>query len=234
MGIQERKQREREQRRTAIINTAMRIFLKKGLADTTMEEIAAKAEYSKATLYLYFKNKEELLSVTIILVLKQFIAVLEEHQSRAGNLEKRIKSIGEAYLDFYDRFPGHFKLLNSMNPIEDFDFSKNEGCLELIAMNRQVWEVVCRPIVEAIRSGILESDTDPLEIGVMLWTGSTGILNLHSHLKHSGPHRVELPEEHRNSELSRISQLDYHKMVLHLGDAVISSVRKTGFRGWGR
>ncbi len=56
MGPQERKQREREARRSAIINTAMKIFLKKGLANTTMEEIAEKAEYSKAVLYLYFKN----------------------------------------------------------------------------------------------------------------------------------------------------------------------------------
>ncbi len=232
MGIQERKQREREARRAAIINTAMKIFLKKGLSNTTMEEIAEKAEYSKATLYLYFKNKEELFIATLILVFKQFIAVLEDHQAKAGNLEKRIRSIGEAYLDFFERFPGHYKLLNTMYPVEDFEFNKYESSLELVEMNKQVWEVVCRPIVEAIRTGLLEPDTDPLEVAVMLWTGSSGILNLRGHI--SQHHNSRLPEQCTDAPYGRIARLDYHGMVVKLGNALINSNRKTGFRGWGR
>lgn len=60
MGIAERRQREKELRREAIIKAATEIFKKKGLTASTMEEIASRAELSKATLYLYFTNKEEL------------------------------------------------------------------------------------------------------------------------------------------------------------------------------
>ncbi len=60
MGIQERKQRERERRRQQIIVAAKRVFSEKGYSKSTMEDIAKEAELSPGTLYLYFKNKDEL------------------------------------------------------------------------------------------------------------------------------------------------------------------------------
>ena len=60
MGIAERKQREKEQRRQHILQVAETIFLEKGINSSTMDEIAAVCELSKGTLYLYFKSKEEL------------------------------------------------------------------------------------------------------------------------------------------------------------------------------
>ena len=60
MGIQERKERERERRRQQIMVAAKRVFTDKGFSKATMEDIAKEAELSPGTLYLYFKNKDEL------------------------------------------------------------------------------------------------------------------------------------------------------------------------------
>jgi AcrR family transcriptional regulator len=60
MGIQERKNRERNLRRQQIQEAAKELFLLKGFNSTTMEDIADRAELSPATIYLYFKNKDEL------------------------------------------------------------------------------------------------------------------------------------------------------------------------------
>ena len=60
MGIQERKERERERRRQQIIVAAKKVFSEKGFNKATMDDIAGEAELSPGTLYLYFKNKEEL------------------------------------------------------------------------------------------------------------------------------------------------------------------------------
>lgn len=66
MGIQERKEREKESRKEEIINAAQKIFFEKGLPAATMDEIAEAAELSKGTLYLYYKSKEDLyLAVTM-------------------------------------------------------------------------------------------------------------------------------------------------------------------------
>ncbi|MDR3019389.1 MAG: TetR/AcrR family transcriptional regulator [Treponema sp.] len=58
MGIIERREREKNERRRAILNGARELILSKGVERVSMEEIAKKAELSKATVYLYFSGKE--------------------------------------------------------------------------------------------------------------------------------------------------------------------------------
>ena len=62
MGISERREREKIERRKMILNCAKELILAKGVENLNMENIAAKAELSKATVYLYFSSKEELLN----------------------------------------------------------------------------------------------------------------------------------------------------------------------------
>ena len=58
MGITERREREKTERRKAILNCARELILKQGVERVSMDDIAQKAELSKATLYLYFSGKE--------------------------------------------------------------------------------------------------------------------------------------------------------------------------------
>jgi len=58
MGIAERREREKGERRRAILDCARELILLQGVERVSMEEIAHKAELSKATLYLYFSGKE--------------------------------------------------------------------------------------------------------------------------------------------------------------------------------
>ena len=51
MGIQERKEREKERRRQQIMVAAKRVFSNKGFNKATMEDIAQEAELSPGTLY---------------------------------------------------------------------------------------------------------------------------------------------------------------------------------------
>ena len=60
MGIAERKEREKQQRRNDIVDAAEKIFFTRGFENSTMEEVAAEAELSKGTIYLYFKSRDDL------------------------------------------------------------------------------------------------------------------------------------------------------------------------------
>lgn len=60
MGIQERKEREKDMRRQQIQDVAKKVFLEKGFSSATMEDIAQASELSVSTIYLYFKTKDEL------------------------------------------------------------------------------------------------------------------------------------------------------------------------------
>jgi AcrR family transcriptional regulator len=100
MGIQERKQRERERRRQQIIVAAKRVFSEKGFSKTTMEDIAREAELSPGTLYLYFKNKDELYASLSLRILQYMnIRLGDVKKEKDSNPEQKIASIKEALYD---------------------------------------------------------------------------------------------------------------------------------------
>ena len=72
MGIPERKEREKAMRRQQIQDAAKKVFLEKGFSATTMEDIAQASELSVATIYLYFKTKDELFA-SLNLITLQFL-----------------------------------------------------------------------------------------------------------------------------------------------------------------
>ena len=106
MGIQERKQRERERRRQQIIVAAKRVFSEKGYSKSTMEDIAREAELSPGTLYLYFKNKDELYASLSLRIL-QYLNIRLEDVKKEKDIEPRqkIAAIKEALFDVYQFDP---------------------------------------------------------------------------------------------------------------------------------
>ncbi|MFO7667292.1 MAG: TetR/AcrR family transcriptional regulator [Desulfobacterales bacterium] len=106
MGIQERKEREGERRRQQIIVAARRVFSSKGLNKATMEDIAREAELSPGTIYLYFKNKDELYASLSLRILQYLLIRLQHVNSeKNGTQEKRYASLTKAMIDVYEFDP---------------------------------------------------------------------------------------------------------------------------------
>ena len=61
MGIQERRERERAARRTAVLDAARTLVRERGFSGTTTKQIAERCELSEATLFWYFQSKDEIL-----------------------------------------------------------------------------------------------------------------------------------------------------------------------------
>jgi len=106
MTIQERKEREKEMRRQQIIDAAEKVFTSRGVCDATIENIAEEAELSPATLYLYFKNKDELYASLNLRMLEVLVQKMEDiyHQDRL-NPEKKIMALKKALYEVYEHNP---------------------------------------------------------------------------------------------------------------------------------
>jgi len=102
MGIHERKQREKERRREDIIAAARKVFSAKGFNSATMEEIASAAELSPGTLYLYFKNKEELHTSLSINILKHLGNEIKQVVHQDISVEEKIERFRDVFIDVYD------------------------------------------------------------------------------------------------------------------------------------
>ncbi len=124
MGIQERKERERERRRQQIMVAAKRVFSDRGFNKTTMEDIAREAELSPGTLYLYFKNKDELFSSLSIRIL-QYLNLRLEHvvnDEKDMGPDEKIEALKEVMYDVYEFDP---LILINMFHLQSSDTLKN-------------------------------------------------------------------------------------------------------------
>ena len=65
MAVSKRQIEERKIRQERILTGALEVFKSKGLDNATMEEIAAESGFGKATLYYYFRSKEEVFSAIL-------------------------------------------------------------------------------------------------------------------------------------------------------------------------
>ncbi len=99
MGISERKERNKKKMREQILNTAMNLFLDEGFQNVSIRKIADKIEYSPATIYLYFKDRDDIL---FALHDEGFDKLFKRQQSvhKIADPRKRLRKHGEMYLKF--------------------------------------------------------------------------------------------------------------------------------------
>jgi AcrR family transcriptional regulator len=99
MTIAQRKQRERQEMRTLILDGARKVFLEKGYNEASIRTIAEEIEYSPGTIYLYFKDKDE---IFYALHEEGFRKMLEKMQplEHVTDPFERLKAIGRVYLEF--------------------------------------------------------------------------------------------------------------------------------------
>jgi AcrR family transcriptional regulator len=99
MGITERKVRAKEELRQTIIEAALKIFVAEGYEKTSIRSIADAIEYSPGTIYLHFKDKDELLfAVHEVAFNKFFIAMAPLMLIHEPKL--RLLKMGEIYIQF--------------------------------------------------------------------------------------------------------------------------------------
>jgi AcrR family transcriptional regulator len=78
MGVRERREKEREQRRLTILAAARTVFDQHGLEGVSMDRIAQVAELAKGTVYLYFKSREELMMALIAQEMDDLIVLMQQ------------------------------------------------------------------------------------------------------------------------------------------------------------
>ena len=110
MGITERKEREREEMRQRILDAAQKLFLEQGYEKVSIRNIADAIEYSPATIYLYFKDKNEILYAVHQ---KAFTGLMQELLPifEINDPFERLVDMGRRYIKFAVDNPELFDLM---------------------------------------------------------------------------------------------------------------------------
>jgi AcrR family transcriptional regulator len=186
MGIQERKEREKERRRQQIMVAAKRVFSEKGFNKATMEDIAHEAELSPGTLYLYFKNKEELYASLSLRIL-QYLLIRVEHVNNedVSGPEEKVKALMAAMYDVYEFDP---LIIINMFHLQSSETLKNlsdELMNEIKTLSQKSISAIAEIFDEGIQAGkfidrhavALADIFWSLFSGVVLWEASKKIID---------------------------------------------------------
>jgi len=206
MGIQERKQREREQRISQIIDAAEKVFCKVGMDHATMDEVANECELSKATLYIYFKNKEELFAALALRGLERLNDLFRISVKEYDHAPDKVRALGRAYLEFYRERPENYLMINHQGSSDSCATAIHENvCQEilrsewfgrLLTAEKALWETCFAVTEEGVVKGAFKLGTNPREVVAMLWASSNGIFQLMEHIRTHERYLKMLPDAH--------------------------------------
>jgi AcrR family transcriptional regulator len=175
MGSKERRQREREDLRTRILDAARELFVNRGYEATTMRAIAQKIEFTPTAIYHHFANKETLLheicSTDFSQLARSFLSL-----GRIEDPIERIASLGLAYVEFALTQPMHYRLMfMTERPVVA---PESAAVRDDPAENAYVF--LRDSCVEAIQAGRVRPEfSDPDQLAQMLWASVHGIVSLH-------------------------------------------------------
>lgn len=136
MGILERKERDKQEMRLMILETAKEVFIEEGFEKASIRAIAEKIEYSPATIYLYYKDKNELFFAVHELgfdkLLEEMIVAIEGITDPLEELRCR----GYAYMKFAFENPEMYDLmfiLNApMDTLKEENWNSGHKCFVLL------------------------------------------------------------------------------------------------------
>src|SRR4028119_945854 len=110
MGVKERRERDKENLRQEILDAASRMFAEEGYQNVSMRKIADKIEYSPTTIYLYFKDKNDLLMQICEETFAMLYAKMQQIEKQSGSSLDCLKKGIRAYIEFGLEHPNHYEV----------------------------------------------------------------------------------------------------------------------------
>jgi len=180
MTSEERRKREIEQRREAVINAANRLFYLKGYENVSMDEIASEAELSKTTLYTYFKDKESLFFVIVNRGIKILIDMIEKETQRQQSPGINAQVIKTAVVQFLIEYPNYAQAYLYFRSGK-FNISNcncmNQDAKEILDISKELLDQVILKLGYGIGNGTSKPDMNHVVTNVFYILVFEGILN---------------------------------------------------------
>jgi AcrR family transcriptional regulator len=123
MGVKERRELEKEQRRGLILDAARSLLLTIGMNEISVNKIAKEAELGVGTIYFYYKSKEEIFAELQIEGLEILHKIINKISTEKNSLSKMLMEIGEAYYKFSEDEKDYYDIINYFISSSDVVFS---------------------------------------------------------------------------------------------------------------
>jgi len=176
MGIKERKEREKKERKNSILDAARKLFTKKGFAATTMDDIAAMTELSKGTLYLYFTSKEDIQFEAAL----KGAEILKEKMRNAIDPSKHgrenLLAVGWEFIHFSKSHSDYFDLFLLIQSVDISHLNIPGKKVRDYLREKSPFTLIIQLVDQGIHDGSLRGDLSVMNTATMLWSQMLGML----------------------------------------------------------
>jgi AcrR family transcriptional regulator len=177
--IADRRQEEKDRRRAEIVDAAESLYAEVGWDAVTMDSVARKARLSRALVYVYFKDKRELLLAITERALETLHARFEEASSRARSGIDQIEAMGRAYMAYGLEFPHYFDACARLEQRATEAPEQGSPEAAVLQMGRKVHDVVVASLAAGQRDGSIRPDIGDLAVtSRVLWGFTHGLTQI--------------------------------------------------------
>lgn len=173
-----RKKEPRSVHRENIVSAASALFMERGIAATSMDDIAKAAGYSKTTLYVYFENKEEIVGILVLNSMKKLYDYISSALIQHETTKARYDFICRGLVQYQEEFPFYFKMvLDKIN----IDFESKEYLpeeRETYQIGEEINEKIKNFLLSGMEKGDLRNDLDIMPAIFNFWGMLSGIIQL--------------------------------------------------------
>ncbi len=219
MEVIERKRQEREIRRELAIDAAMGIYEEEGYHSITMEKIAERSKLSRAALYLYFRNKEEILISAIVAHADYLAGSLKElYNNRENTKGDLLEKLWTCFQESYEKDPVTFTAWEYFHQSDVVDSLSPELRDILHRSASKVVGLQLKIVEYAVRERMF-IECDPRVLSEVVWSTFLGIVYVE---------RSKIMLSHKSH---MISTQDIAKRMLARGVANLSRQREGNTAG---
>ena len=181
MALEEKKKRKKgkENRKNTILKAARRLFFDRGFKSVTVDNIAAKAEVSKGSIYLCFESKEEIYAQILI---SDNIALYERIKNflvTEASAAQLLLEFARIYVDYFLNDNELFRILMTfMMQTSQMNLTEKQNN-ELIRSTNQNIMIISEIIQKGVDSGEFSPISDIQQMQNAIWGMLNGIISLY-------------------------------------------------------
>lgn len=174
MALNSRRQLEKENLRQEILDAARELFVAEGYDSVSMRKIADRIGYSPTTIYLYFKDKSELLQEICERTFAKLSKQIEKSWTTTEDPLERLRLGLLSYIDFGLENPHHYDLVL----ISPKEMHLADLAIEFEdSMGRKAFDLLIKSVVECLEAGVIRQ-ADVALTAQTLWAGLHGVTAL--------------------------------------------------------
>jgi AcrR family transcriptional regulator len=171
MAVGQRRAREIENLRRAILDAARELFATEDYRAVSLRKIAEKIEYSPAAIYRYFSDREEIL---FHLIQEGFQMLTDRFESLGiADPVERLRQSGHAYIDFARTQPHYYRLMFQLEKTEMM-----EKYMPECTSAHSAFGFVHTAVTEAIERGQFKRDAPAIVVACGIWAAIHGAVSL--------------------------------------------------------